>query len=292
MRAIHYEGLLRQNQGYYGKYKTAFFEKNNFNVLFLGSSRVEMHYNTQLFDQLTGSNSFNLGSQGATPQVAFAILKGYLLNSSAPKYLFYEIDFHFLKHKSTVVKEFNNYFPFLSNKALRTQFNTIDSRMNYFYFNPYFSFPYTGLKNLSTGMHGWLNIPNKTDSLYHKGYLKEVFRPNLNFIDTKPYTTFFNITNRNYLDSIILLCKNNQIKLHLISSPMFAGAKVDLLNKEQIITQIARIATINNIPFHNISSLPFCSNRNLFIDHFHMNHKGAHKFSLYFGQFFNNKIAN
>ena len=290
LRYLHYNGLLMRTKGYYAKYKTAFFEKNNFNVLFLGSSRVEMHYNTKQFDSLTGESSFNLSLAGATPQIAFAVLKSYLLNSKAPQFLFYEIDYHSLKYQATEIKEFNNYFPFLNNTVLRNEFSKVDERMNYFYYNPYYSFPYTGLKNISTGLHGWLNIPNKTDSLYYKGFLKEVLRPQLNYNPIKPYYSFFNVNDRNYLDSIILLCKKNNTKITLISSPIFAGGRVDIINKMQIIRHLNYIAKINNIQFYNYSSLPFCNNRNLFIDHYHMNYQGALKFTPYLSRLFNNKI--
>ncbi|MBL7920634.1 MAG: hypothetical protein JNJ40_09995 [Bacteroidia bacterium] len=285
-------GLLKQKSGFYNKYKTCFFEKNDYNVLFLGSSRVEMHYNTHLFDSLTGKNSFNLSLAGATPQVAFAALKAYLQNSKAPTYLIYEIDYHFLKYKSTEVKEFNNYFSFLSNKTLLCEFTKIDERMPHFYYNAYYSWPYTGLKNISTSLHGWLNIPNKTDSLYYKGYLKEVLRPQLNYVPIIRYHTFFNLNDRNYLDSIILLCKKNSTNISLISSPIFAGGEVDLVNKKQIITQLKNIALIHQITYSDLSSLPFCSDRSCFVDHYHLNYKGALKYSLILSRFFNNKIAS
>lgn len=281
-----------QKNGYYAKYKTCFFEKNDFNVIFLGSSRVEMHYNTRLFDSLTKQNSFNLSLAGATPQVAFAALKAYLQNSKSPNYLIYEIDYHFLKYKSHEVKEFNNYFPFLSNQTLLKEFTKIDSRMPYFNYNPYYSWPYTGFKNISTSLHGWLNIPNNTDNLYYKGYLKEVLRPSLTFESVKKYNTFFNITDRRYLDSIITICKQRSIDITLMSSPIFAGGSVDLLNKKQIISQLKNIATINQINYYDHSSLPFCTNRKLFVDHYHLNYSGASKYTEFLSKFFNNKLAN
>lgn len=292
LRYLHYKGLLKQEQGFYDKYKTCFFKKNDFNVIFLGSSRVEMHYNTRLFDSITGKNSFNLSLAGATPQVAFAALKAYLQNSKAPQYLIYEIDYHFLKYKSTEVKEFNNYFPFLSNNTLLNEFTKIDKRMPNFYYNAYYSWPYTGFKNMSTSIHGWLNMPNKTDSLYYKGYLKEVLRPQLNYTPIKKYYTYFNLTDRNYLDSIITLCKKNNSNITLISSPMFAGGQVDVVNKKQIIQQLNNIAIINKIRYFDLSSMPFCKDRANFVDHYHLNYKGATKYSLFLSRFFNNKIAS
>jgi hypothetical protein len=287
-RWFHYEGLLRQNKGFYGKYKQIFLGKNNYNVIFLGSSRCEMHYNTAIFDRETGKNSFNVSLKGATPKVAFTILSIYLQKSSAPEYLIYEVDYHFLKHRSQEIMEFNNYFPFLHDEITRKELSKIYPRMSNFYLNPYFSLPYTGLKNMSTSWHGWLNIPNKTDRLYQKGYQMEVLRPDLSFIRERPYRSYFDVEERAYLDSIILISKRKNIKLTLISSPLFGGGKVELLNKESIVKQLKNIALINEIPYYDLSSLAFCARRELFIDHYHMNAMGAIEFTSYFARFFNN----
>jgi hypothetical protein len=250
-----------------------------------------MHYNTKIFDSITGVNSFNLGMKGATPQVSFAGLKAYLVNSVPPEYLFYEVDYHFLKFRSEEVKEFNNYFPFLRNPVLRKEFSQIDKRMEHFYINPYYSFPYTGLKNISTSLHGWLNIPNRNDNLYYKGYLKEAPGPDLSFEPSKRYYSWFDVKERAYLDSIIVLCKKNNIHLTLVSSPIFGGGEVELKNKKQILRQLRNIAFVNSLQYFDLSSLPFCSQRNLFTDHFHMNPAGAAIFTEYFSGFIHNKLS-
>lgn len=291
LRYVHYQGLLRQSEGYYAKYKTAFFEENDYSVLFLGSSRAEMHYDMYLFDSITHQNSFNLSLRGATPRVAFAVLKAYLLNSKTPEYLFYEIDIHSLNDNTNEIVNFNNYFCFFSNKTLREEFNKIDDRMIHFYYNPYYSFPFTGVENISTSMHGWFKIPNRTDSLYYKGFVKELLSPNLIFDSVKKFHVLFNVSKRNYLDSIISICKEKNIQLTLITSPIFGGGQVDLLNKAQIIRQLHNIAKINSVNYYDMSSLPFCDNRNLFVDHHHLNYNGAKKYSHYVANLFNNKIV-
>jgi hypothetical protein len=287
-RCFHYEGLLKQEKGFYGKYKQIFLGKNNYDVIFLGSSRCEMHYNTEVFDGETGKNSFNLSLKGATPKVAFTLLSIYLQKSSAPEYLIYEVDYHFLKYRSHEIMEFNNYFPFLRDEITRKEFNKLDPRMEHFYLNPYFSLPYTGLKNMSTSWHGWLNIPNKTDAFYRKGFQMELLRPGMGYISDKPYHAFFDTEERAYLDSIISISKSKKIKLSLVSSPIFGGGRVELVNKPYIINQLKNIAFINGIEYHDLSALPLCTRRKLFIDHFHMNYLGSVEFTSYFARFFNN----
>ena len=290
LRHLHYRGLLMQTNGYYAKYKTAFLEKNNFDVLFLGSSRAEMHYDTRLFDSLTHSNSFNLGIAGASPNVAFMALTAYLAKSKAPAHVIYEVDYHALRHKSEL-KDFGNFFPFLSDPVFREQMSRVEPRTNHFYYNPYFSLPFTGIKNLSTSLHGWLNIANKTDSLYYKGFFRDAIRPALVYVPNKKQTVTFDPKQRAYYDSIIATCRKHKIQLTMVSSPVFAGGKIELDNKDEVVAEVSKIAVGSHIRYFDLSSLSFCNNRQLFADHFHLRYNGARKFTWYMAWVFNNKIA-
>ena len=72
---FHYKNLLSAKIGFYDKYNTIFNKTNNFDVLFLGSSRAQMHYNTKLADSILNFNSFNVSYNGANIEQAFNIAK-------------------------------------------------------------------------------------------------------------------------------------------------------------------------------------------------------------------------
>ncbi len=277
LRYCHWQNLLSQKNGYYAKYRTAFLEKNNFDVIFLGSSRAAMHYNTALFDSLTGSNSFNLSLSGATPRVSLAVLKAYLQNSSLPKYIFLETDLHNVNVNGDIM-EFNNYFPLLKNETLREEFNKIDPRMKYFYYNAYYSWPYTGYKNISTGLRSALNIKFSSDEEIYKGHIMNNERM-MCLQHSNQYNGGFTAMNGKYFGEVIAFCKQKNIKLILVTSPMFAGGKIDLTNKQQIVTVVDAYAWINGLQHWNLSSTPYCNQRELFVDHFHMNRNGARLFT-------------
>ena len=76
-----------------------------------------------------------------------------------------------------------------------------------------------------------------------------------------------------------------------MSSPIFAGGYLDVLNKEAIVSQLKNIASIHKIDYYDVSSLPFCNERRFFIDHKHLNYAGAKHFNPYLVNIFNNKIA-
>ncbi len=280
LREIHYSLLLSQKEGYYAHYRQAFLTKNSYDVLFLGSSRCQMHYNTLLFDSITGFNSFNLGIPGATPKISYLALLTYLEKSNNPDYLFMELDFHFLKHQAVELKDFQNFFPFLIDESFRKNFGKADARLLQAYYNPYYSWPYTGFKNLSSSLHIALDIPGKTDTLFYKGYFKEILKPTLNNYEPQREYQFFHPQERNYLDSIIAICKQKNIDLFLVSSPAYEGAKDDVINKTSIIKQLGNIAKANQLPYGDFSYIDSCSNRlNYFTDNFHMNYAGARIFT-------------
>jgi len=287
LRYLHWKGLLQQEQGYYAKYRTAFLEKNEYDVVFLGSSRVAMHYNTAMFDSLTGSNSFNLSLSGATPRVSLAALKAYLEKSAVPKYIFLETDLHNV-HANGDIMESNNYFPFFQNQTLLNEFNQIDPRMKHFYYNAFYSSPYTGYKNISTSLHSWFGVKGKIDDRFYKGYVKNDYENGSCLQLVKPYKGGFSAMNGKYFEEIIRFCKQKNIQLVLVSSPMFAGGKIDLLNKGQIVTTLDAYAQLYGLQHWNLSSTPYCNQRNLFIDHFHMNYKGARLFTAKLADLYSN----
>ncbi len=290
VRTCHYHGLLVQKNGYYGKYSTAFLNTNSYDLLFLGSSRVQMHFNSRMFTDSTGISSFNLSMAGATPKVALAALRIYLAKSKAPKEIIYDIDYHNIHLESKEIKDFNNYFPYLKDATVRNEFAKIDKRMTYFYTIPYYSLPYTGFKNLSTGLHGWLNTPNKTDSLFDEGYFKETLRPYLTFTFVKPQNILPVPIELNCLDSIIDICAKKTIQFTCVSSPIFAGGVLDVANKKELIGILSEHLKAKGVRYIDMSSLPFCNQRELFVDHFHMNYKGSTLFTAYFTDFYSNNL--
>ncbi len=287
-------GIRRNKAGVFEKYNTMFLKKNNYNVLFLGSSRTEMHFDPKLFDSITGSNSYNIGVTGATPRIAFKILKAYCSKSSLPDYLIFDVDIHFLKYGFDIINHFPRYFPYLKNEVLLEEFNQIDDRFKQFKYNPFYSLPYSNINLLSVSLHGWLNIPGKYDTCYYKGFAGTV-RGELETLPVKRFYTFFNVKERQYLDSIINFSKKNNVKLLLITSPMFGGGKLEMINKPQITAQIKNIAISNGINYLDFSEFAPSNKRQYYIDYYHMTSSGANaftrEFSLHFSQYFDKKTV-
>lgn len=272
--------------GLFEKYNTMFLKTNAYNVLFLGSSRTETHFDTHVFDSVTKMNSFNLGVTGATPRIAYGVLKAYCSKSALPEYLVYDLDFHFLKYGVDTIRHFPRYFPYLDNEVLCKQFNSIDGRFSQFRNNPFYSLPFSNIRLLAASLHGWLNIEGKYDTTYYKGFTKVCFTDTLKNNLNRKFYGFIHPVERNYIDSIIAFSKEKKIKLLLLTSPMYEAVNTEMLNKNQVIEQLKCIAKINRLPYYDFSNQSFSKRKRYFTDYYHMTGEGAALFSRNFSQNF------
>lgn len=290
-RIFLYAGIRKNENGIFNKYNELFLKTDkNYDVLFIGSSRAEMHFNPAVFDSITGLNSYNFGIAGATPKISYALLKAYCAHHSLPKYLIFNVDYFYLDKTTGTLNDFPRYFPYLKNHHLRSELHKIDTRFNSFYYNPLHSLPYTQLDFLSASLHGWLNISGKYDSLMHKGYQTSVLKK-MDLSDT-PIPKLMSISTKNKadLDSIINYVHSKNMQLVLVTSPIYGGAKQYATNYNTLLKEFEEILQKRNITYLNYSDSLSYNNQNLYADYMHLNRYGAHKFTQNFSLDFYNKL--
>ncbi|MES2566305.1 MAG: hypothetical protein V4565_05530 [Bacteroidota bacterium] len=287
-REFLYVGVRKNKLGIFNKYNELFLEKNkNYNALFLGSSRAEMHFHPKIFDTITGLNSFNLGISGASPRISYSMLKTYCSRHQTPKYIVLNIDYFSLKSDLDMLNDFPRYFPYLSNKFLKRELYNMDNRFNSFYYNPIHSLPYTQFEFLSASLHGWLNIYGRYDTLMYKGFQTTESNEVSHIEQPVPKYSFISIKNRKYIDSIILFAKEKNINLVLITAPVFGRGLKNVTNKSILTRQLDHIAFINHIKYIDYSDSLKFDNPLFFADNEHLNLKGASEFSKSFSFTFN-----
>lgn len=284
-----YEGIRKNRSGIFNKYHDLFLKHNHaYDVLFLGSSRAEMHFNPKIFDSITGLKSYNTGISGASPKISLALLKIYCHQHHKPKFIVLNIDYFSLQNDTDRLNDFPRYFPYLNNINLRNELQQIDHRFLSFYYNPLHSLPYTQIDYLSASLHGWLNIPGKYDSLMYKGFQTSSIQTFKH--DDKPVVKhgFISIKNRKYIDSIILFTKANDIQMIVITSPVYGGGDKNVLNKTKLVSQLKNIAYLHHIPYLNYTDSFIYRNPLLYTDILHLNRQGARIFSKSISLAFNN----
>jgi hypothetical protein len=283
------KGLRNNQKGVYEKYSTLFLKKNSFNALILGSSRAEMHTDVALLDSLTGLHTFNAGVSGATTRMAYVILRSYLVNSTVPKTIFFECDFHISHLKTDTIFNFPRYFPYLSNEMLYNGFKAIDSRFTQFRYNPLCSLPYSGINSLSPALHGWTATSGNYDDAYHNGFFKNTEIDHYDHFNTFKYAGYMHPETRQYLDSLIGFCEAHSCRLVFMMSPAYKHAQREVTNKDKIIEQYKSIAFTHHIPvFEHSNDTDIVTHRAYFEDNYHMLYSGARLFTRKIAADFNN----
>lgn len=113
-----------------------------------------------------------------------------------------------------------------------------------------------------------------TDSLIrNKAYLKS--NENYNFKNLSE-------TNIKYLEKIIYLCSENNIKISLMRSPLNKHY-LGLQNEALFLTELKRISNENKVGFYDFST--FQIDKDEFVDFQHLNYKGATKFTNHFSDY-------
>ncbi len=288
-RALLYAGLRHNRQGIFHKYNEMFSGRGpRYDVLFMGSSRAEMHFDPRIFDSVTQLNSYNIGISGATPKINFELLKVFCARHQAPRYLVYDIDFYGLKYETDTLSAFPRYFPYLEDKGLRTALSAIDARFPSFYYNPLHSLPYTQVRYLSAAIHGWLNVPGKYDTFCYKGHQAGSPGEGFAYRRQPPGYAYIHPLKRAYIDSVILFAKQHQVQLLLVSSPIFCGGKQHVINKKQLTSQLHDIAVQNGLSYLDETEPAYCYDSRLFVDNHHLNTVGAGLFTRAFSEKFYN----
>lgn len=288
LRFFIHEGLRKNQSGVFDKLNIIFHQTNLHEVLFIGSSRAECHFNTKLFDSITGLKSYNMGISGSNNSFTYGIFKSYLSNHPSPKIAIMNIDFHFAHQGSDTIYEFPRFFPYLDNKVLYDELVKRNKRFFAFKYIPFYSLPFLGEKYLNNCFRGYMNRPSTYDLSMYQGfqYINPIEYKKINYTDTISYTATILKENLDYLDSIIYVCKEKNIKLFFVVSPTHQIVSKRIKNIGDHIGKFQSIAGQNHIPFMNYTNDSICANDKYFADLYHMKKEGADLFTVKFSKDF------
>lgn len=283
------EGLRKNKQGIYEKYTTVFLKKNSYNTIMVGSSRMFMHLDNQLFDSLCHTNSYNIGLPGATMRLSYACLKAYCQNSTMPQTVFLELDYHISHIKTGTIYNFSTYIPYLKNQELYTQLSAIDKRFIQFKYNPFYALPHLGINSLSASVNGWFGRTGFYDHYFYQGFFKNELIDDYNNVQAKNENSIINQETRSYLDSILQFCKSQNSQLYFAISPAYKDVSKEMKYHQPIIDQFKTIANRNRIILFDFSGDTTITNHKVYFeDNYHMLHSGALIYTQKIAADFNN----
>ena len=118
-------GLRKQKIDIYGKLNELILKNDIVDIVFIGSSRVNLTVNPEIIDSVTKSNSFNFGFDGANIVDFEMHVKAYLKAHSTPRMLVLNIDPNMLNVEDKIKVPPSKYLPYVSHPEI------YDSLKNY-----------------------------------------------------------------------------------------------------------------------------------------------------------------
>ena len=267
-------------------------------ILIIGTSRAESHYDTEVINKITGLKTFNLGLSGTHYNILKIRWKSYLNHNTKPKILILDLDDGALQNSENIYDKFQ-YLPYFGTPEYESVAEKIDS--DYFFEKIIPIYKYRSYE---------MNIFNQIKSLKSRslcpknvnGYIEH----DINWID-KDYLNFKKILDKNILppkfdlhnyslglsvlSEIIKDCQINNIKVFFIWSPSYYESQTYLSeNKKHINLILEGISKENNINYFNFSKDSLCFRKKYFYNSAHMNKNGVIIFSKKIGNLLNEKM--
>ena len=254
-------------------------------LVIIGNSRAECHYNSKIIEELTGFKTFNLADEGRPINILIAKWQAYLNYNLKPKILIIDVDYNFLGTANYLYKKWQ-YLPFYNKpelKALRRTFKEdyyLDTYMplykyrgnNFKYFNDYLK---NNVNDSTKFIKGFFkNNSNWNVEEWHNFKLRTA-KQDLHYDFESTYLKGFE-----QLEIIIDECMQKDITVFLCWSPQYEG--VYYYNKDsryKVDSVLKDISKNKNIRYFNFDSDDITKDTLNFYNHSHLNFTGANLFS-------------
>lgn len=242
-------------------------------IAIVGASRASHHYIPQLFEDSLSVTTYNYGIDGQNIFVHYAVIASLLRDSiNNPKVILLDlssIDLEDQKQYNT--ERLDILYPYYtSDIKIKELLNEVLNKEEIFFINNsalyrHNSAPLAYFKNYIQG--------SQNDS--QKGFLPLSNQWNDSIEIQKQNVRNFHPLKLKYLNRIIELCKNKNVKLILVISPHYA-----IVGSPTWISKINYIATQKNVPFFNFENSPiFLEHPEWFNEPYHLNKRGAQVFT-------------
>ncbi|MCH7535877.1 MAG: hypothetical protein IH948_09090, partial [Bacteroidetes bacterium] len=276
VREVIFHGIRSNKVGEYDKLNTLFVENNHFNTLFIGSSRAESHYNSEVFDSITGLTSFNIGLEGASAPMIRGALEAYLEHSEPPEHVVMNIDFH--NFVSDTIRRYPRFFPYLSlNKAFYNTLKSLDPNFVWYKWNPIYGLAHINDNYLYAAYRGFSGYTTAFDESFTKGFTplpltdgEPVEKKTYEEINAAPPEEVYKA-----IKDIMEICKLNNINLSFVVSPTYIKMTESVLDRNTYFDKINSLAKENGFTFKTYLDNDICNNEKLFCDPNHLNYLGS-----------------
>lgn len=269
-----------------------FNNKLETDIVVLGNSRAEAHYDPAIISSETKLKTYNLGLSGSPINILLIRWNSYLNRNTKPKIIILDLDNILIGTSNKLYQKFQ-YLPYYNKPEFRNIAKEFDKEYYFEKFIPIYK--YRGYE---------MDIYNQVKSLYDdsncEGSVNGYTEFDLEWIEKdwiafeKKMNTSLENPNDNFnkyengiklLNGFLYRCKQNDIKVFLIWSPFYHESHSYKFREKNYLDSIFKNISKNyEYKYLNFSKDSIAFNKRYFYNHAHLNKKGATIFSKKIGQ--------
>jgi hypothetical protein len=260
---------------------------DNYDILFIGSSRTALHVNPRIIDSITKMNTYNAGRFGANILEINLMLQCYLEKHIPPKLVVADFSVNSFNIDENAIYSSVDYFEYMNDENVYNVLSKYHKRAWLWKYFPFLQLCEAGEMQKMQAVFGLLG--KKETSEGYKGYKENgtgfispqsKYEDNFDFkVDTKALNT---------LQQLIHSCKQNNIQLAFTYSPEFY--LLHHKTEDNFFKTLEAVCEKNKIPFLNYKHHEICKQNTFFTDPVHLNTQGATAFSVSLAEDINNQL--
>lgn len=275
-------GLRKQKTDYFGKLNELLLNHNDFDIIFLGSSRVNWTINPKIIDSIAHVNSFNFGLDGAYVVEDGINLRAYLKVHPKPRLLVINIDPKIF-NTTNEIKTPSRYLPYIQHPEIYDTLKEYSVWPVVAKYMPFVgvSFYTDGILNQS--LQAFIQPDRKMEN-YYKGFspLKQVWEKAADESAEGLLKLEYTPKGMHIFNDFLKEIKQNNIPLQLIYSPQFSFPQYQS-SHENFMRILDSISGKYDFKIIDYSKMELCKDKKYFFDATHLNVTGANVFSKKLG---------
>jgi hypothetical protein len=283
--AIITYGLKQIPTSKFGSFNKVVSGHVNAEIIINGSSRALTHYDPRIIERLTGHSAYNLGMNGTQTDVHAAVLKTYLSRNSKPKIVIQNLEsFTFEPTLPGELYDPGTYVPYLNEEPLYRSLLAIDKNVWKWKHIPLYGYAVEDMKfTWAWGILGCLGFYGQEN--YFQGFTPRHTPWTGEFERFKAGLSAKGVRNRidprgmHALREIIQICKEADIHLILVYSPVYSEMQLLEINRPEIFALFRELSLEYQVPFWDYSDHTICREQTNFYNSQHLNANGAALFT-------------
>jgi hypothetical protein len=286
---LMWHGFYKYQYSQFKKREDCFNGNRKFDILFLGSSRINCSINPKIIDKTTHLSSYNLGTDGAHMYEFYLNLMAYLEKKQPAKIVVVGLDIFSLSGEVKISDPIL-YFSTTKNPVINQALTSFG-----YYKKIYDYIPYLKLTSFDDNQRlecfkGWFGISNST--YFYNGWIQP--KKSRNKEKNIPPNFFgkliFNRKQIFYLQKIIEICEKKKITLFLTTPPSANNYNLGYSNSEVFDDKISQITNSTNVKIIKLKNA-YRPDDFQYDDNLHLNLNGSNKFSREIGNLIKDNLS-